>query len=328
MSRAALFVLDVGHGNSAVLVDAKGVVVIDAGPGSSLLEFLRKENIDKIDALLISHADEDHIRGIIALLGSQKVRIGVIRLNTDSAKESQLWDDLTWELNKANDRGELKFDVGLTTNDTNKFNLGNMQIQVLAPSPYLAAKGPGSIDHNERRLTTNSLSAVIRLVAGTMPLALFTGDIDSAGLENLVESGADAKASLLTFPHHGGRSGQDDVSVFADRLCDITQPDAIVFSIGRGRFKNPQPEIVAAIRRKLPSARILCTQLSEHCSANLPKAKPTHLAEVYAVGQEGKKCCAGTIVVNFDGATPQVLPEADGHKEFIKNHVTAALCMK
>ncbi len=40
MPDRTLTILDVGHGNSAVLVDSEGVVVIDAGLKSSLLEYL------------------------------------------------------------------------------------------------------------------------------------------------------------------------------------------------------------------------------------------------------------------------------------------------
>ncbi len=43
----SLSILDEGHGNSAVLVDTDGVVVIDVGPGSALMEFLRQEGIEK-----------------------------------------------------------------------------------------------------------------------------------------------------------------------------------------------------------------------------------------------------------------------------------------
>ncbi len=56
----SISILDVGHGNGAVLVDDNGVVVIDAGPGSALLEFLRHEGIDRINVLLISHADKGY----------------------------------------------------------------------------------------------------------------------------------------------------------------------------------------------------------------------------------------------------------------------------
>jgi len=87
-------------------------VVIDAGPGTALPEFLTEEDIRKIDVLLISHADRDHIEGVISLIESQNVTIDVIRLNTDSMKGSKLWDDLTYELDQANRAGNLQFEVG------------------------------------------------------------------------------------------------------------------------------------------------------------------------------------------------------------------------
>ena len=90
----ALVILDVGHGNAAVLLDSGKVVVFDAGPGSILLEFLREQNISHIDTVLLSHADKDHIGGLSALLASGTVSIGKVRANTDSLKGSNAWDDL------------------------------------------------------------------------------------------------------------------------------------------------------------------------------------------------------------------------------------------
>ena len=51
-----LTILDVGHGNSAVLHDSHAIFIFDAGPGSTLNEYLRESGIDEIDALLISHS--------------------------------------------------------------------------------------------------------------------------------------------------------------------------------------------------------------------------------------------------------------------------------
>ena len=73
MKRPYLAILDVGHGNCAVLTDSKGIVVIDTGPGSALLEYLSEKNIKTIDVVLISHADQDHIGGLIQLLFSKSV---------------------------------------------------------------------------------------------------------------------------------------------------------------------------------------------------------------------------------------------------------------
>ena len=43
------YFLDVGHGNCTVLVDTDGVVVIDAGPKSKLLKFLRDRKNEGLD---------------------------------------------------------------------------------------------------------------------------------------------------------------------------------------------------------------------------------------------------------------------------------------
>src|SRR5689334_18389112 len=108
-----LAILDVGHGNCAVLRDDKGVLVVDAGPGSGLLQYLSDKHIRHVDVLLLSHADKDHIGGAAQLLASKTVTVGRVCLNTDSAKGSEIWDDLLYELNRADSAGGLKFEVSL-----------------------------------------------------------------------------------------------------------------------------------------------------------------------------------------------------------------------
>ena len=139
MPRVILSILDVGHGNSTVLTDTQGVVVIDAGPGSSLLEFLAQEGIREIEVLLISHADKDHIEGIISVLESNTVQVHAVQLNTDSQKRSKLWDDLTYQLNQEAQIANVHFEVGLTSQDTGRFDRGLVHIEVLA-KPVLGRK--------------------------------------------------------------------------------------------------------------------------------------------------------------------------------------------
>src|SRR5256885_5882175 len=55
-----LAILDVGHGNSAVLVDAEAAVIIDTGRGDQLRQYLHEQGIGKIDLIILSHADADH----------------------------------------------------------------------------------------------------------------------------------------------------------------------------------------------------------------------------------------------------------------------------
>jgi len=321
----SLAILDVGHGNCAVLIDTNGVVVIDTGPGSSLLEYLTERGIKIVDVVLISHADQDHIGGLIQLLASKVFCIKRVLLNTDSEKDSAVWDDLLYELNRANNANELQFEISLTHNRSGEFDQGAVNIEILGPSKYLAGKGPGSKDKKGRKITTNSISAVIRLSKDKNPIALLPGDLDEVGLTDLIGSGVNLNAPLVVFPHHGGRAGSTNMTEFARKLCAQVSPKMVIFSNGRGQRGTPIPEVVEAIRQRVPFIRIACTQLSEHCAKSLPPSLFTHLNNVFSAGRESNKCCAGTIVIALD-SVDTIFPDYDAHQEFIKLAAPTALC--
>jgi beta-lactamase superfamily II metal-dependent hydrolase len=327
MSEPNVTILDVGHGNCAVLVDDK-VVVVDAGPGATLLDFLEAEGIKEISVVLISHADEDHIKGLVSLFESQTVVVRLVRINSDGIKNSPTWNDLMYLLDEANKAGRVRFEVGLTTNQTGDFDTGRIHIEILAPTPGLAAKGPGSRDHKGRKLSSNSMSAVIRLLRQGKPKLLLPGDIDEVGLDNVLESGADISAEIAVFPHHGGGASSDNLSGFASSFCKAAQPEKLVFSIGRGKYDTPRPEVVAAAVHEIPKVRVLCTQLSEHCASQLPKSDPGHLTGKVSKGKESRRCCAGSISVSLAEKEADVLPILADHAQFIGSAAPSALCMK
>lgn len=327
MTDPSLTILDVGHGNCAVLEDDR-VVVIDAGPGTTLLEFLEAEGITHVAVVLISHADEDHIKGLVSLFESKTVVVGLVRINSDGIKNSPTWNDLMYLLDEANRAGKVRFDVGLTTNQTGDFDTGRIHVEILAPTPGLAAKGPGSRDHKGRKLTSNSMSAAIRLLRSSKPLVLLPGDIDEVGLDNILEAGTDISAEIAIFPHHGGGASTGSLAAFASSFCKATRPANLVFSIGRGKYDTPRPEVIAAAIREVPQVRVLCTQLSEHCASQLPKSDPGHLTRKVSKGKEFRRCCAGSISVSLIEEQAAVLPVLDAHAEFIASAVPSALCMK
>ena len=223
-----LYVLDVRHGNSAVLIDDSGIIVIDAGPGSDLLDFLQENGITQIDILILSHADQDHIGGAMSLLSSNKVEIKNVYLNTDSKKGSTVWDDLAYTLWDHHKRSQVHFEPSITPHLNGKLDCGKVAIEVLGPSAYLATKGPGSTDRKGRKLTSNSISAVLRLSYENNPVVIFPSDIDDIGLDNLLEEHVDIKAWLAVFPHHGGNPGGGNVAVFTTKFCEAVKPDVIV----------------------------------------------------------------------------------------------------
>jgi len=257
------YVLDVAHGNSAVLIDSAGVVVIDAGPKTALLEFLLDNNIHKIDVLLLSHADRDHIAGVITLVASGQIQFGRVYLNSDATKNSQIWDVLIYTLWDAHKKGLLYFEPSLTPHLNGKLDQGEVTIEVLAPNQYIAAKGPGSRDRQGRKLSSNSISAVIRLSYKGKPLVLLPGDIDQVGLDNLLEDNAELAAWLTVYPHHGGKPGGQNVKAFATRFCQAVKPEVVIFSIRDNERQFPTKEVVETLEETLDNVRIFSTRSSE-----------------------------------------------------------------
>lgn len=316
-----LAVVDVGHGNSTVLSSNNQTAVIDAGRGAALMSFLLDRKIHEIDLVLISHADQDHIGGLMSLL-TEGFKIKQIMLNTDSLKNSAIWFALTDELQKYHLANKMHFSVGLTRSNQ-PISIGNATISIVAPSPLFAVRGPGS-NVNGKRLTSNSVSAAMRITYGSMPVALLAGDIDEVSLSEIESSSVDVSARMLVFPHHGGLPGSKGSDRFCVALMNLVKPSEVIFSIGREKYNTPRREVVAALKRASGTARILCTQLSLHCAKALPSVAPDHLSDFFALGREKKHCCAGTVVVHLPSAC--LLPSTLSHDDFIRSNAPTALC--
>ena len=142
-----LYILDVGHGNCTVVsAGVAGVVIIDIGRSSSLLEFLTEQRITEIKTVYLSHADEDHVGGLVGLLSSGLVQVKRVVVNSDSTKRTKTWEDLVYILDLAHSAGELEFCVGLVSGEVE--NLDNIEVRALGPSRNLAAKGVGSTNYS------------------------------------------------------------------------------------------------------------------------------------------------------------------------------------
>ena len=206
--RRHLCFLDVGHGNSTVLIAGEErVVVVDVGRQSALSEFLLQQGVTHIDSIYLSHADADHIGALTGIIATGQVSIGRVCLNGDASKDTKTWDDLVCVLDDARKAGSLEARLGLVAGETEELP-GDVCLRVLGPSLYLATKGAGSKHRSGGRIQTNSISAVISITVGGATLALLPGDLDGVGLADLMENGTDIRASVLVYPHHGGRPGR------------------------------------------------------------------------------------------------------------------------
>ncbi|MEG4346170.1 MBL fold metallo-hydrolase [Microcoleus sp. A003_D6] len=328
MSLPELIILDVGHGNCAILRDTNGVIIIDCAHGVTLIETLENLCIQEISHILISHADADHIAGIINLLSNETIKINNVHLNPDLLRKTEIWKDLITALTDAQQRFGTVLSSELTTTKTGQLNVGQVMVEILAPTPQLALVGGVGRTVDERRLNPNSTSAVIGLVHNTHRVAILGADIDQVGLDELLKERSELKADILVFPHHGGRPGGADGKAFAQQLCDLVKPNLVVFSMGRGRFDNPREEIVEGVVSSVPMAHILCTQLSNKCAGSVPDLDPRHLNTLPARGRTSNSCCGGTVSIKIAGNQTNYAADIAAHKEFIDYRVYNPVCRR
>lgn len=323
-----LAVLDVGHGSAAVLFDTGGVVVIDTGKGGLLLDFLEGAGVKVVDLLLVSHSDDDHVGAAPSLLLDKSIGIKKAYYNSDAEKDTKSWRAFRDAIKVARIEKGMEAHAELTTVLSGKLNHGEVEIEVLFPPPELATTGPGGASGAGETITSNSMSAVIRLTKGGVPCVLLAGDSEKTCLDVWREEKVDPQARILVYPHHGGEPGTADPVEFAAELCELVKPGTMLFSINRTKYKLPIPEVIAKARLVLKGVRIACTQLSSHCAAVAPAPKSAHLVNLPARGSEAGHCCAGTMVIDLNGKEPIVHPLLAAHDTFIKKVADTALCLR
>ncbi len=314
-----LLILDVGHGNAALLVSNESSAIFDAAPGTTLSDAIEQRGLSVIHHLFLSHADNDHVGGVIALLSMQQIEVRNLYLNPDSSKYGPRWTSLCVAIQDAMRRGTLKLGQMY---EGESITVGQTTVVGIAPSPSAFLSGPRGQDNEGVELTSNSASAVLALDHLDHRVVLFAGDMDQSTFDRIPTPQV-LNANILVFPHHGGLSGPNTAQ-FAEDLARMVEPHLTLFSIGRGHYQNPRPEVVEAVRRGCATTHILCTQLSLHCSSILPNVSdnsPIFPSKGIAKGE----CCGGSVLVRLHGANSRYEP-LERHQRFVQSYVSNALC--
>jgi len=297
-------------------------LIFDAGVGSTVLEVLEENNLTTVDLVVVSHADADHLAGVGVLLLQPHIRVHSVMVNPD-VRDSKEWTEFRIIVRDAGARGTTVRPSATTTDSPMQFE--GVAVEILAPTPEVALATNDGRDLGGRSLSPNSMSVVVRVVVASTGAVLLPGDMDADGFQRLRAAHATMTAAVLVFPHHGGTAGTDEVLGFAEELTRSVGPRHVLFSLGRGRYGTPLPQVVAGTRRGAPQAVIACTQLSERCAAELPAAGPAHIGTIPAAGRTRRACCAGTMRFRLDAIAPMA-PDIALHQEFITVNAPTALC--
>ena len=301
--KPSLIVLDVGHGNAAVLHDESGTVVFDTGEGTCVQRYLDQARIRKIEAMFLSHADKDHIGGAATLLLNRRLHIGEVFVNTDSSKKTLVFQQLCLALADANSRQGTRFNQRLTI--STKLRRKGTAIEILHPPDTTALFGVGGKSISGVRQNSNSMSAAIRLSRNGKPLILLGGDIEYDCVDDWKRNNIQPTAHVLVFPHHGGLPGvmdEKDAQIFGYEITKLVNPKVVIFSNHRTKHGNPLDCVLNAVAKAASDVCFACTQLPQRLHSQVKETGP------WALHKPSKGTCVleGSICVTFEAPEVKV----------------------
>jgi len=219
--------LDIGQGDAILIERGSNQILIDGGPsGQRLLEKLGKYVPfwdRKIEVVIATHPDADHIGGLIDLM--RTYQIGTL-MDTQIQSDSQVYKkyreliDLK-KMNEIEGVAETNLKIG-----------DNSEMKIMRPAK----------NYNPNEKDNNLNSIVARLSFGENSF-LFTGDMPSEGEQSLIKSGENIKSPVLKVGHHGSKYSSGE-----EYLKAVSPRDAIISVGANNKYGHPAPEIIERLK--------------------------------------------------------------------------------
>ena len=226
--------IDVGHGDSILIEFPKGKRMLIDGGGlhedrfdigkNVIAPFLWKKKIRRVDTLVLTHPDPDHLKGLIFI--ASQFSIGQFWDNgfqTESEPYLQLKKII----------GERKIKTQSLDEETPPQMINGVEIWVLNPPVWNLTQRK-----NQNLLDLNNSSLVLKLRFKNVSV-LLGGDIGKEAEGRMLRKGYPLRADILKIPHHGSSSSSSPL--FLERV----KPTYAILSVGeRNIGRLPHPEVL------------------------------------------------------------------------------------
>lgn len=223
--------LDVGQGDCAFIRTEEGdTCLIDGGSSDTdqvgryqIEPFLKSRGVARIDYVLVSHGDQDHINGLQELMERQQegVEIGCLVL-----PEQSVWDEKLEDLYGCAVKMQIPAAV---IRKGQMLRWKDVTLSCLGPDEALTDPG-------------NEASMVLELTDGELRV-LFTGDVEGKGEEYLTDA-IEENCTVLKTAHHGSRNSTSDA------FLEKAAPELAVISAGReNRYGHPHAETLERLKK-------------------------------------------------------------------------------
>lgn len=216
-----LVMLDVGQGDAFLLRSGGHDVLIDTGANGMLLkQALARQNVRSLDAVLLSHADDDHCGALSDLKGYIAVERVLVAADAMECPCESCRDMLSDARELAGEEGV----TGLEAGDAVSF--GSYRMKVIWPERFEDEGGNAD---------SLCLDVAIDLPEGSSDArVLMTGDAEAGQLAEMLEGAPQGGYDVLKVGHHGSAASLDE------RTCAAVSPSIALISVGEGnRYGHP-----------------------------------------------------------------------------------------
>ncbi|MEY9973378.1 competence protein ComEC [Lysinibacillus sp. RC46] len=213
--------IDVGQGDSIFIESPNGkTMLVDGGvkgAGQKVVSYLKELGVNKLDIVVATHPDADHIGGLIPVLNS--IDIGQF-YDSGKVHTSQTFEEMLTLIDTKN----IPYNVP-KTGDSIAFD-DDINVKVL--------------NANENATDNNDASIVLKLAYGNVSF-LLTADAGVA-LEKEMMQG-DVKATILKAGHHGSNTSS------SAEFIQKVHPEVTILSYGEGnKYGHPHAEVVERLQ--------------------------------------------------------------------------------
>lgn len=217
--------IDVGQADCALLSCDGEYLLIDGGnrdDSQLVVSFLEQQGVQELSAVVCTHAHEDHVGGLPAVLAVYPTKAVYAPTKTYS---SNIFDKFVYYT----DQQGLEITI---PSPGDRFSLGQAEVTVLGPVKSYAE--------------TNNTSIVLRVDYGET-VFLFTGDMETDAENDMLdywEGRADWQADVLKVGHHGSNTST------GYRFLNAVNPEYGVISVGKGNdYGHPHKEPLSRLRQ-------------------------------------------------------------------------------
>ena len=221
---------DAGKADAILLTTANSAVLIDAGEkgfGKTILAYLEEQGVERLDCLIVTHFDQDHVGGAAKVLNS--IAVDAV-LQSNRPKDSEEYEKYVKALTNANIEP-------LTVRETYTFTLDGVSYTVDPPRQ-------ATYDED----ASNNSSLIVTVTNGGSRF-LFMGDAQTERLAEFLDGGV-AACDVLKLAHHG----KDEPLLGA--LLESAKPAYAVIT-----SSDAEPESAAVVKAlEAAGAQVLLTR--------------------------------------------------------------------